>query len=82
MMAPHFGSFGEILIAAMEQLDVEYDGLTAIDKEVLDDPEKLHYKYSDDDVSPEVLEKVVARIQPEEFPWAERMYSGTVIKKV
>lgn len=81
MMAPHFGSFGEILIDAMEKLDVEYDGLTAIDKEVLDDPEKLHYKYSDDDVSPEILEKVVARIQPEEFPWAEQMYNGSVIHK-
>lgn len=78
MMAPHFGSFGEILIGAMESLDVVYDGLTSIDKEVLDDPEKLYYKYTDADVSPEVLDRVVMRIQPEEFQWAFSMYKGNI----
>lgn len=79
VMQPKWGGFGEILIAAMEGLDICYDGLTAIDKEVLDDPEKLYYKYTDADVSPDVLDKVVMRIQPEEFPWALSMYKGFVI---
>lgn len=79
MMQPHYGSFGDLLSGAMEQLPVQYDGLTSIEKEVLDDPEKLYYKYSDDDVSQAVLEEVCVRIHPSEFPWAQAAYKGRLV---
>lgn len=76
---PYYGSLSEILVAAMERLDVQFDGLTAIEKEVLDDPEKLYYKYSDSDVSEAVLDKAVSRIKPSEFEWALKKFKGFVI---
>lgn len=78
-MKPHFGSFGEMLVSAMEKLPVQYDGLTRIEKEVLDDPEKLHYKYTDDDVSEAVLNEVCVRIKPEEFSWMYTAFKGNLI---
>lgn len=78
-MKPHFGSFGELLIGAMEQLDVDYEGTTAIEREVLDDEEKIHYKYSEHDVSDAVMDKIVTRIKPEHFQWAFAKYSGNLL---
>lgn len=78
-MEPKFGSFTEIMARAIEGLDIEMNGLTAIDKEVLDDEEKLFYKYTIDDLSPQVAEKIVTKIEPEHFEWALKMYRGFVI---
>lgn len=77
---PVYGDFNELLLRAYEQIPFEYtDGWTAIEREVLDDPDKLYYKYQDSDVSEEVLNAVCMRIQPQEFEWMFRMFNGHIM---
>lgn len=79
MMAPHFGSFLTIVNNAMEKMDFNLDGLTAIDKDVLEDPDRIHYKYTEKDISKEVYDRVTSKIPHEMYDHlVRRYYKGTV----
>lgn len=63
MLAPHFGSFLTIVNNAMERLPVQVDGLSNIDKDVLEDNDRIHYKYTEKDVNPDVFKLVTSKIE-------------------
>lgn len=78
-MTARYGSLSDLLIRGLDSMPTSIDGYTAIDKEVRDDPNKLHHKYIDSDVSKHVLDDIVKKLEPSEFQWAFDMFSGNVI---
>lgn len=78
ILEPKFGPLSEMMLDAVSALDVDYDGLTPKEKELLDDPMKIHYAIFDDEVSDQVLEKIVTSIEPSEVQWAADMFAGNV----
>lgn len=77
-MSADFGSFGDLLAKALESMPFQIDALTAIDREVLDDPEKMHYKYDEKDISPHILENLTGKVTYDEYKSALRYYGGNV----
>lgn len=77
-MTSRYGSLSDLLIRGLDSMPSSADGYTAIDKEVRDDPNKLHHKYLDTDVSAHVLDDIVKKLDPSEFQWAFEMYKGTI----
>lgn len=62
LLAPRFGSFLSIVGNAMERMTFKIDGLSSIDKDVLEDPDRIHYKYLESDISKDVYETVTSKI--------------------
>jgi hypothetical protein len=62
MMAPLYGDFMGVIMMEHSKVDLDMNSVSAIDKEVLDEPGKLHYKYLASDVSANVLSKVTSKI--------------------
>lgn len=84
-MARHFGPLTTIILKgkSMEPAPLATGGLSRVDIEVLEKPEKLVYKYTDADVSPTVL-KIIAgsNIMPEEYmSFVDKYYSGEIINE-
>lgn len=82
-MARHFGPLTSIILKgkSMEPTPLATGALSRIDIEVLEKPEKLVYKYTDADVSPQVL-KIIAgsNIMPEEYEgFIDRYYQGVIL---
>lgn len=65
MMAPHFGSLFSMLSEAITRSGMQFDGLSAADRDVLDKPSRIYYKYKDGVVSKKVLETIAIN-----FPYA------------
>lgn len=64
-LEPVLGSTLEsILNKARRDLPAHLMGLGDIDREVLADPDKLHYKYGEQDVSADVLNRLTTKIPP------------------
>lgn len=61
-MAPLYGDFMATVMREHSKIQIDMNSLTGIDKEVLDDPDKLHYKYLDTDISKDVLPEVTSKI--------------------
>lgn len=81
IMEPHYGEgWLAKLERAYRKLDLGTHGLSSVDREVLVDPDKLHYKYSDADVSKEVISMITSNI-PADYcaGWLRRYYSGNFI---
>lgn len=70
----------DILNTAYKQHQLDLGFLSEIDKEVLADPSKLHYKYGEDDVSPRVLNALTVKI-PVDYceKFLRNHYKGTFI---
>lgn len=83
MMAKRYGRLAEILVNGKSMMPVQVGtgSFTRIDYEVLEQPEKLHYKYKDSDVSPEVLKLIAgANIQFDEYEsFINTHYKGTIL---
>lgn len=79
MLAPHFGTLHSMIVNAEQETPLDYDALNQADREVLEDPDKIHYKYSDDEVSDVIMDKIVTRIPVEKFEHIlNNYYSGTI----
>jgi hypothetical protein len=79
MLAPHFGTLHSMIVDAEQKAPFSYGALTPADREVLEDPSKLHYKFLDTEVSEGVFNEVTAKIPFEQFEHlVKRYYSGTV----
>lgn len=77
MMAPHFGTIVNMLIDAEQNAPVHFDDLTPQEREILEDNDKIHYKFKDGVISQKVLDTVVTKIQPEAFlPLATKYFIG------
>lgn len=61
-LEPKIGKLSSILDYAYKQHSVDMHALTIVDREVLADPDKLHYKYGEEDVSPGVLDLLTTKI--------------------
>lgn len=79
MMAPHFGDFTAVVMREHSRIEMDMNGLSAKDREVLDDPGKLHHKYSDAEISDRVLVAVTSKIPLEAVEKiVKRYYKGTI----
>lgn len=79
-LEPEIGSLVGILDRGLRDLPVVTNELTAIEREVLADPDKLHYKYDDDQVSEKVISMVTSNIPVHHSEkWLRRYYKGTLI---
>jgi len=79
MLAPHFGTLHSMIVDAEQHAPFSYGALTPADREVLEDPSKLHYKFLDTEVSDNVLDEVVSKIPFEKFEHiVKRYYSGHI----
>lgn len=61
-LRPDHGSFMDLVAQGMSEIAIPYAALTAADKEVLIDPDKLHYKYRLSEISPSVVDAVSSKI--------------------
>lgn len=61
-LAPVYGDFMTLVMKAHESMKIDASSLSHLDKEVLEDPDKLHYKYSVDEVSSNVVAAVTSKI--------------------
>jgi len=61
-LAPIYGDFMSMVTKAHSELPIRGDQLTAIDREVIEDPNKLHYKFTADEVSDNVLDLTTSKI--------------------
>jgi len=64
MMAPHFGDFTATLMSEHSRIELDMNGLTSKDRELLEDPAKIHYKFSSEEISAPVLAAVTSKIPP------------------
>jgi len=80
LLEPVYGDFNEMLVQAVAGMDWALDSLSLKDREVIDQPEKLHYLYDVSEINPDVVEKVTSKI-PEEVvePFIKRYYKGHVL---
>lgn len=81
LMEPHYGvNWKKLVLDAYGRLDSRLAGFTAVEREVLVDPDKLHYKFSDSDVSSTVLNMITSNI-PATYceGWLRRYYTGTIV---
>lgn len=80
MLAPKIGSFWGILATGIAESGLPFEALTRIDKEVLEDPDKIYYKYSPDEVSDEVINKITTNVPFSAFEDAVKtLYRGNVL---
>lgn len=75
-----YGSHSAIIERGLRGLPIQTHELSEIDREVLVDPDKLHYKYTDDQISKDVRALITSNI-PAAYcdGFLRRYYSGTTI---
>lgn len=82
MMAPHFGDFMSIVNTAFEKTKLDartMQALTAADKDVLESPERIYYKYLESDITPAVYNQVTSKIEHRYFDHIIKSYYGGTI---
>lgn len=80
MMAPLYGDFMAVVMREHSKIKFDVASLPQQDKEVLDDPDKLHYKYVSTDVSEKVLDIVTSKIPLTAVERIVKRYYTGVIK--
>jgi len=79
ILAPHYGTMFNLLAIGERESPLNKEALTSIDREVLEDPDKIHYKFTDSEVSEDVLELVSSKIPFVKFEHlVKRYYRGHV----
>lgn len=58
LLRPKIGSLVSVLTTASEAGVFRYAGTTAKDREVLEDPDKMHYKFTENEISADVLASI------------------------
>lgn len=78
-LGPTHGDLMNLIKEALHGLPVRFHSLNAASLEVLDDPEKIHYKYLDSDIDPDVLAQIQSKIPKEAIIHiGERYYHGSI----
>jgi len=65
MLAPIYGDFMGLVTKAHAEMPIRSDQLSAKDREVVEDPNKLHYKFDSDEISNVVLDMITSKIPKE-----------------
>lgn len=82
MMERSFGSLYGILTNAALAMPLNAHDLTMAEKEVLDDPSKLYYKYADGDVRQEIVSISTIHVPVEAFVASvKQFYTGKIVLK-
>lgn len=82
MMERSFGSLYGILANAALAMPLDTHDLTMAEKEVLDDPSKLYYKYADGDIRQEIVLISTIHVPVEAFVASiKQFYTGKIILK-
>jgi len=79
-LAPIYGDFMTMVTKAHSELPLRGDQLSTKDREFLEDPNKIHYKFTAEEISPEVLEMTTSKIPlsvVERF--LTKYYKGTLV---
>lgn len=80
MLSRRFGSFWGLLATGMEESGLPFDAMTRVDKEVVEDPDKIYYKYSSEEVSDSILDKIMTNIPYSSFEESVKMtYRGAIL---
>lgn len=67
-LLPEVGAdLGKVLADASEALPLQYGALNAADRATLEDPEKLHYRYFPEDLTPEVYNQLASKLPRASF---------------
>lgn len=75
-----FGDIRGIIARATEQMNLRAAGMTEADREVMDDPDKLHYKWLPEEVNESVLNLVTSKIPEKRVETVlRRYYTGHLI---
>lgn len=61
-LEPKHGDIRAIIAKAASAMSIHVDGLSDQDKEVLDDPDKLHYKWLPEEISDDVVGRVSSKV--------------------
>lgn len=79
-LEPEHGTLSGLLEKGMRSLPPDLHTLSSIEKEVLADPSKLHYKYTSDEVGSRVVSLLTSNV-PASYTeqWLRRYYKGTLI---
>nr|UQT02510.1 P2 [Red mite associated cystovirus] len=79
-LEPKYGDIRAIIANGISNMSMRVDGLTERDREVLDDPDKLHYKWLPEEISKGVLDMVTSKIPMERTETIlSRYYSGNLV---
>lgn len=78
---PTYGPFMDLVNRHHERLTEDMQSLTAIDIAVLEKPELLYYRYTEDDVSPSVISQLFEQaLSPAEImPFVLKNYNGDIL---
>lgn len=82
MMEPHYGEgWLRKVESAFRKLGVGYAEFSDIDREILVDPDKLHYKYAESDVSNKNVLTMITSNIPADYcaGFLRRYYKGTLV---
>jgi hypothetical protein len=75
-----FGALLDLIKEGMQAVPLDMHGMSTIDKAVIEDPDKLHYMYDDEDVSSEVVAAVTSNIPIEVTEkFLRKYYRGNTI---
>lgn len=79
-LEPQFGNFLGLVNTALEGLPFMFGNLTAIDKDVLEDTDRIHYKYLAEEINPEVLSLTTSKLPYDKFKHIPRdYYQGAIL---
>lgn len=82
IMERSFGSLYGIIANAALAMPLDAHDLTIAEKEVLDDPSKLYYKYADGDIRKEIVAISTIHVPVEAFiPSVKAFYTGKILIK-
>lgn len=68
------GPWSKLLSDGLRNMPSLGSGLTQADLEVLDDPDKLHHKYLEEDISPSVLAQIAGQIMSDDVTEVVKKY--------
>lgn len=78
-LEPHYGSFLGILDRAHRAIQLNASDYSWKELQVLDDPDKLHYRFTDDEIREEVQSLAFRKLRPELFmSLFDHHYTGTI----
>lgn len=77
-VAGDYGNFMSLVENALYALPTNFSGLDAASRDVLEDPERIHYKYLDSEIDPSVLALITNKIPKAAIRHiGKRYYTGT-----
>lgn len=79
-MAPIYGDFMSVLAREHAKIKRQVEALTQADREVIEDPDKLHYKYKEGEISASILAAVSSNVPKDVvYNMCRKYYAGNIM---